>query len=115
MSAKGKDFVDDILIARHKKPDPVFVPSGDDQQGQEIKNSRIPENKNSRNPDKKKSRIPEKQDSRKQENKKKPERVNVNLNLEKEIVKRGRIKAAEEGRPFSRIIEAALEQYTKGR
>lgn len=34
MSAKGKDFVDDILTARHKKPDPVSIPSGDGQQAQ---------------------------------------------------------------------------------
>lgn len=38
MSAKGKDFVDDILTARHKRPnadqaDPVSIPSGDDQGG----------------------------------------------------------------------------------
>lgn len=39
MSAKGKDFVDDILTARHKRPDPVSVTSGDDQQGQEVDRS----------------------------------------------------------------------------
>lgn len=104
--------------------DPVSVPSGSDHDGQpeaqefqksripDIKKSRIQENKNSRKTEVKKSRNPETKDSRKQE---KPERVNVNLNLEKTLTERAKIQAVKEGRPFSRLIEAAIEKYMQGR
>lgn len=112
----------DMLKAhgQESQPDPVSIPSGDDQKGQEIKKSRVQEVKASSIPEIQNSRVQEIKNSRNPEVKKKPkkvktERVNVNLNLEKKLTERAKIQAIKEGRPFSRLIEAAIDEYMKGR